>query len=242
MTQSNHSMLKQEMDIFQQICLIKENHRSLFFNNRQCPTQAVFLRPVQATSADATLLSEWRSKHYQAFFSWIRPDENEMLAWLKAYARDDKQIIFIIEDRKGTSIGQVSLYQINKEKRCAEFGRIIKASPRAPTGSMYNGLMLLLTWAFNRLKLGNIHLEVFADNQQALALYKDLGFQITEKTLYVPVTANDSFVRWTNIADITLSEKRLQSQREVYRMAFRHKIFTSDICPESAYIEEATHE
>jgi len=211
------------MDIFQQIRLIKETHRSLFPGSMQSPTQALTLRPVQATLADAALLSEWRNKYYQAFFSWIRPDENEMLAWLEAYARDDTQIIFIIEDRKGTSIGQVSLYQIDKKKRCAEFGRIIKGSPRAPSGSMYNGSMLLLTWAFNRLKLKDIHLEVFADNQQARALYNDLGFHITEKTLYIPVTTNDSFVRWTNIADTTPSEEPLQSHREVYRMALSHE-------------------
>jgi len=231
-----------EMDPFQQIRLIKETQQPFFPNSMHCPTQAIALRPVQATLADATLLSEWRNKHYQAFFSWIRPDENEMLAWLEAYARDDTQIIFIIEDRKGTSIGQVSLYQIDNKNRSAEFGGIIKGTPRALSGSMYNGLMLLLTWAFNSLKLKNIHLEVFADNQQALALYNDLGFHITEKTLYVPVTTNDSFVRWTNIADITLSEKTLQSQKEVYRMALSHEHLTPDISTTSISLQETAHE
>ena len=79
--------------------------------------------------------------------------------------------------------------------------------------------MLLLTWAFNMLKLKNIHLEVFANNQQALALYSNLGFHITEKTLFLPVATNDLFVRWTNISDITSPEKPLLSQREVSQMA-----------------------
>jgi len=211
------------MDIFQQIRLIKKTHWPLFSGSLQYPTQAVALRPVRTTVADAILLSEWRSKHYQAFFSWIRPDEKEMFDWLETYARDDTQIVFIIEDWKGTSIGQVSLYQIDNKNCSAEFGRIIKGITSAPSGSMYNGSILLLTWAFNRLKLKNIYLEVFADNQQALALYNDLGFHITEKMLYIPVTTNDSFVRWTNLSDNTSLEKPLQSRKEVYRMALSHE-------------------
>jgi hypothetical protein len=75
----------------------------------------------------------------------------------------------------------------------------------------------------NRLKLKNIHLEFFADNQQALALYNKLRFQITEKMLCFLVITSESFVRWTNVFGITSPEKSLQSQREVYRMVLSHE-------------------
>ena len=92
------------------------------------------------------------------------------------------------------------------------------------------------------LKLKNIHLEFFADNQQAPALYNNLGFQITGKMLCFRVTTSDSFVRWTNVFDITSLEKPLQSQREVYRMALRYKISTPDICLKSISLQEPNHE
>ena len=61
--------------------------------------------------------------------------------------------------------------------------------------------------------LKNIHLEFFVDNQQTFVLYNNFGFQITEKMLCFTVTTSDSFVRWTNVFDMTSTEKPLQSQR-----------------------------
>src|SRR5208337_1632113 len=101
------------------------------------------------------------------------------LKWWEKYREKNNDFIFIIQDteRLSRSVGQVSLYNINLEKRVAEYGRLmIGDSKTREKGLARRSTDLLLIWAFNTLRIERIYLEVFKDNISALNLYLQCGF------------------------------------------------------------------
>ncbi|MEK4300405.1 GNAT family protein [Oceanobacillus sp. FSL W8-0428] len=90
---------------------------------------------------------------------------------------------YILVDKKSeTSIGIVSLINMDYKNRNAEC--IIDIGEKEYWGKGYGkeGLLLLLDYAFYELNLHRVSLRVFSFNERAIHLYKKIGFELEGKS------------------------------------------------------------
>lgn len=148
------------------------------------PIEGPRLRLRLADAADLPRTLSWRNQ--DGIRKWfvhsepLTPDQHR--GWFLKYLDRDDDFLFLIEetDRLRKPIGQVGLYRIDWPGRSAEFGRILIGEPDA-RGLGYAGeaTALLLGFAFRDWGLGAVDLEVFADNERAIRVYRRCGFEAT---------------------------------------------------------------
>ena len=144
----------------------------------------VLLRLLQETDLPLTL--NWRNQdHIRSWFFYsdlITPEQHR--AWFDQYRERDDDFVFIIEETETLRrpIGQVSLYSIDWTDRRAEFGRLMIGDREAQgKGLARRAARLLVEAAFDRFGLKEIHLEVIKDNAPAVAIYRQIGFRLSDE-------------------------------------------------------------
>jgi diamine N-acetyltransferase len=135
---------------------------------------------------DLPLTLRWRNQdHIRRWFFFsdlITPEQHA--SWFEQYREHDDDFVFIIEDIQAGNrpVGQVALYHIEWAQRRAEFGRLmIGEASAAGKGLAFAATQLALRIAFQDLALQELFLEVFADNQRAIAIYTGAGFRAKEQ-------------------------------------------------------------
>ncbi len=73
-------------------------------------------------------------------------------------------------------VGQVSVYEVQWDKGCAEIGRFLVAPDSSGKGYMMAACKALICLCTNVLNLQYLFLEVIETNDRAIRLYKRLGF------------------------------------------------------------------
>ena len=121
----------------------------------------------------------WRNapQARRAFLSDTPVTAESHSAWLAGKAGDASDLTYVIETPDGRAVGMVALYRIDRGLGTAEFGRLLIGEP----GMQGRGLAAaaartLIGSVAVPLGLSSVHLEVFADNTRAVALYERLGF------------------------------------------------------------------
>lgn len=105
------------------------------------------------------------------YLSKTSPDVAAQRAWLEAYARDDSQVYFIIEDHAGTRHGTVRLY----DPRGASFswGSWILADGR-PSGFAVESALMVYAFALG-LGFTASHFSVRAGNESVWKFHERFG-------------------------------------------------------------------
>jgi diamine N-acetyltransferase len=146
--------------------------------------QRIRLRLLEESDLPTTL--GWRNQdHIRRWFfhSDVITLEQHRI-WFERYLRQDDDYVFIVQeiDNVLRPVGQAALYHIDWLAQRAEFGRLMIGEPDARgKGLARAATELLVGMALGDLGLQEVHLEVFADNVPALAIYTACGFQITDK-------------------------------------------------------------
>lgn len=151
---------------------------------------------------DAPIIAEWkRDKELSAsIMSNYSPITNkEAKAWIEKNTQDSNQRLFGIyysdeNDNKNKELqGVIRLMFIDYEAKTAELGIYIGNTNNRGKGVGKSSLILLLSYGFEQMKLNKIYLKVREDNQPAINLYKNLGFEI-EGVLQEHFKENDTFL------------------------------------------------
>lgn len=185
-----------------------------------------YLRPARVCVDDAEQMAKWRTDAYKSFLTWIRPDTGEMLRWLREINKRNNDIIFVVELNTGQLVGQLSLYNIDASRREAELGRVIGNSEICCKGIMTDSCRALVDWAFGRLGLEKLFLEVFAENDRAVCLYKRIGFQLDREISVWKEKGDDGVVRWSK----SKTEKVFSDVSSDYRQLYRMLLTKSEFC------------
>jgi diamine N-acetyltransferase len=137
------------------------------------------LRLLEGSDLPMTL--RWRNQdHIRKWFvhpEVISPQQHQ--EWFECYLERDNDYVFIIEETRDflKSVGQISLYNIEWNHKRAEYGRLMIGEPDAEhKGIAKDASSLLLYYAFRGLGLDRVELEVFSNNQPAIAIYRACGF------------------------------------------------------------------
>lgn len=145
----------------------------------------VTLRPLGGN--DIELLRNWRNdKSQTSFLRNIGEISQDMQkAWYEDYLNDNSQIIFAIEENTELHrmVGSVALYNINRENKTAEIGKIQIGDPAAHgKGIGRKALVMAMRIGFLYLSLAKIVGSVHQKNVQAHTNDMKVGFQIVGTT------------------------------------------------------------
>lgn len=151
-------------------------------------------RPIKSISEGKICLSLLEEQDLETTLKWRNQEEirkwffhsdiltyEQHLEWFRSYQKSDDDYVFMIKDLDdhGKPVGQVAIYHIDREKRRAEFGRLMIGELSAQgKGFAYAATNLALKIAFDQLELREIYLELLSHNKRAMSLYQQIGFKI----------------------------------------------------------------
>lgn len=136
------------------------------------------LREVRST--DLEQMRAWRNQPEARrwFFHQDEITEEMQIAWFNRYLKNDRDLLYLIETKDGRSVGTIGLDHIDRGQGTAELGRMLIGDLDARRhGFGRRAVEILLHYAFDRIGLHRVFLEVQEDNQPARALYTACGFQ-----------------------------------------------------------------
>ena len=158
--------------------------------------QKVILRAIE--KEDLVKFHQWRNLLEIKNLALMNPFPitlNSEEEWFDSIIRkrDDTFIIFSIIDReKNEVIGYAKLFNINWVHRISYFGIVIGDRQSQGKGIGEETTKLIIDYAFSNLNLRKIILDVVANNEKAINLYKKLGFDL-EGTLKKHVFINSEY-------------------------------------------------
>lgn len=149
----------------------------------------IALAPIK--NNDLAALFQWINERQQVLFnsSYKPVTEKQHLAWFDALQDRHDGVIFGIRLlEKDLLIGSCQLLHIHPIHRNAELQiRLGEVSYRGK-GYGTEAVQLLLSHAFSDINLERVYLHVFAENHNAIAVYKKTGFiqeGILRKAAYI---------------------------------------------------------
>lgn len=131
-------------------------------------------------STDFSLLLYWRSiKDNAQWFNTKDITYQTHVKWIQNYYNSDNDYVFIIETAETfIPLGMISVYNVDRIKREAEFGRLLLAHPDyRGMGIGKEATLMLMDMVFDKLDLRRLYLEVHVDNVVAHNLYLSCGFK-----------------------------------------------------------------
>lgn len=140
-----------------------------------------FIEPItfQFKNYDPQLvpcLSKWRRENPTAATGTFEVTDERTEKWLvNAILNNPHRILFIVMDSERNKIGQLGFADIDFEQGNADIDAVIRGESSHP-GLMGHALETLIKWGKSHLKLSNIFLDCFNDNDHALQFYKQHGF------------------------------------------------------------------
>ncbi|MGE6784148.1 GNAT family N-acetyltransferase [Ensifer adhaerens] len=132
-------------------------------------------RTNASDAATIAALTTWRNANREAFLTQFEATETRTANWLARVVLPGRgRILFLIIDADDKLVGNVGFANLTEES--AELDNVLRGElsryPRIATAAVQS----LLAWAFADLGLRSIYLNVFANNDRAIGMYKTLGF------------------------------------------------------------------
>ncbi len=103
--------------------------------------------------------------------------------WWQGYRERDDDFVFIIEDTtlENQPVGQASVYRVDWDRKCAEFGRLMLGEPTARgRGLARDAVNVLTAFAFDGLGLTELSLQLKQANTVAASVYESCGYSVTD--------------------------------------------------------------
>lgn len=105
----------------------------------------------------------------------IKPQDH--LEWFNSYSKKTDDYVFLAEVNNKT-VGQLAVYNININTKSAEVGRFIASPAIKGTGIMKRVMHEFIHSIFMEFSLNELQLYVYDNNEVAINIYKDIGFEI----------------------------------------------------------------
>lgn len=147
----------------------------------QLQADAIYLRQMQISDTDNIIA--WRNNprvRYNFIYQGLFTTEGH-LNWIKTQVEPGHVVQFVIcEKDSERAVGSVYFRDIDREKKCAEYGIFIGEDDAVGKGYGTNAARLALSYAFSEMQLDFVYLRVFADNTGARKSYERAGFHLVK--------------------------------------------------------------
>lgn len=100
-------------------------------------------------------------------------------AWMRERASKPMSydnVFFAIEALDGQHIGNINFFKVSPENRSAEMGVMIGEKACWSKGFGADAIETLMRFGFDEMNLNRIDLNVYAENERAIACYRKCGF------------------------------------------------------------------
>jgi ribosomal-protein-alanine N-acetyltransferase len=143
--------------------------------------QMVTLRPLNTDDAASTLSLRLETESNKAYMGYILPvNEACERRWIEGlYAsgpRSRVDLAIVEKKERGAFVGLIGLSDISPIHQRARFGIILKRDYHG-RGYARDAMRVFLDYALFQLNLERIGVEVLRENERAIALYRQFGFQ-----------------------------------------------------------------
>jgi RimJ/RimL family protein N-acetyltransferase len=151
---------------------------------------ALTVVPAHALSDDEISLAPMLPQDFSLLFTWLNDADAAALDvpylpvsclayrdWLEKIGRDSSQLLFSVRRHAQSeqALGFILFKSFQNVYRSAELGVRIGQECERGHGYGARAVRLALSYAWNTLNLHRVSLQVFADNQRALACYHKAG-------------------------------------------------------------------
>lgn len=154
-------------------------------DNFQNKFEDIVLKSLEQKNIEDLRILRNKKENRKCFIYQNEITREEQEKWYKNYLKKENDIMFsaFISGVLEKPIGYAALYDIDKNSKKCEFGRIIVDKSRvSKKGIGYQITKCLCEIGFEKLGLEMIYLEVFSDNIPAIKTYLKAGF--VEKNRY----------------------------------------------------------
>lgn len=154
-------------------------------DNFQNKFEDIVLKLLEQKNIEDLRILRNKKENRKCFIYQNEITREEQEKWYKNYLKKENDIMFsaFISGVLEKPIGYAALYDIDKNSKKCEFGRIIVDKSRiSKKGIGYQITKCLCEIGFEKLGLEMIYLEVFSDNIPAIKTYLKAGF--VEKNRY----------------------------------------------------------
>jgi RimJ/RimL family protein N-acetyltransferase len=144
--------------------------------------EKVCLRALELSDLD-DITEHWNTYETRRFLNSAIPNSRASESeWLEKAAKSrpwaDGELVLAIEDKgTGDFLGTVSLFDISKQHRRAEFGIAIHNPENLGKGYGTDATTVMLWIAFHVLGLNGVYLYTLIHNERAQRAYEKAGFQ-----------------------------------------------------------------
>lgn len=135
------------------------------------------LRAIE--ESDLQIISVWRSNPevYEYFYEYLPISARQQKNWYERQLADSSEINLVVSKSDRSPIGTVSIYNIDRRNRKAEWGRLVIGDVSARTGGVGAEVeVLVLEYCFEHLNLHKLYCEVLSSNVKVVSLHKKFGF------------------------------------------------------------------
>ena len=154
-------------------------------HNFQNKFEDIVLKPLEQKNIEDLRNLRNKEENRKCFIYQKEITKEEQENWYKRYSEKEEDLMFsaFLKENEEYPVGFAALYNIDKNNKKCEFGRIIvDKSKVTKKGIGYQITKCLCDIGFQDLGLDMIYLEVFSDNIPALKTYLKVGF--IEKNRY----------------------------------------------------------
>jgi diamine N-acetyltransferase len=127
---------------------------------------------------DAPYMKEWmKDKKVNCFFRFD-PDSvtsDSVRAFIKNSQNTNNSYHFAIADEEDTYLGTVSLKNIDMDAKSGEYAIALRACAQGKGAGRF-ATYEILKFAFEKLGLNRVYLNVLSDNEKAIKFYQKIGF------------------------------------------------------------------
>ncbi|MBV2366124.1 GNAT family N-acetyltransferase [Streptomonospora nanhaiensis] len=149
---------------------------------REKPTlvgERVRLVPLSAEHADDFYESTRDEEIRRLTGAHRRPGYDEIRQWCATRAEQiDRLDLAIFEEPGGRFVGELALDEVDPDNESAAYRIALSAIEFTGQGLGKEATRLILDYAFNRVRLHRVWLNVYAFNMRAIAVYRACGFTV----------------------------------------------------------------
>lgn len=152
----------------------------------------ISLKPFEKNHLEKNL--EWINdlEFQTSFLNSLPITKTEEVEWYENVVKNKSKVIFSILTDSGKYIGNTGLSEIDHKNRKAAIWIYIGEKNERGKGYAGESIKLLLDYAFHFLNLRKIYLNVAEYNENAIKLYKKMGFVI-EGTFKEDIFINEKY-------------------------------------------------
>ena len=141
-----------------------------------------FLKPVTIFYKEVypeyiPLVFRWRAENQEGFHDEFENTLKKTENWFDNILLPRKdRILFFIHSLEGMPIGHLGVSTFDFENKSCEIDNVVRGVKEGYRGIMTYSTKTIINWSKDILKVKNIYLRVFSDNDHAIEFYKKNNF------------------------------------------------------------------